>query len=118
MFGRRVIFVDKEEVFVVSLHQIFLPGIFFQDGRVGFQLVQFLFGDSDLLLVVLLALLQFLQLAPLPEMARDKIPGVEEQDPDGETSRRQQIFVLQPGWDMRQKLHKISATPSKKEKRP
>ena len=48
---------DQKEVLIVSLHKIFFPGILFQQRRVCLQLLQLLFGRSDLLLVILLALL-------------------------------------------------------------
>ena len=105
MFDKRAPVADNEEVFIISFHKIPLTGILFKDCRVGLQLFQLLFGGGDLLLVILLALLQLLQLAPLAEMAGDEIPGVEKQDPDSETHCGEQVFVLQPGWDMHQQLH-------------
>lgn len=94
MFIRKGFVPDQEEVLVVSLHQIFFPGIFFQQRRVCLQLLQLLFGRSDLLLVILLALLQFQQFSFLPEMTCDKVAVVKEQYPDGKPCRRQQVLVL------------------------
>ena len=106
MLGRYAFVADHKQVFIVSLHKVLLPGIFLQDCRIGFQVFQLLFGGGDLLFVVLFALLQLLQFAPLPEMTGDEIPIVEEQNPDRKAYCRQQVFVLQPGWDMRQQAHK------------
>ena len=96
MFGRRVLVSDHEEVFIIPFHKIPLTGVLLKDGGIGLQLLQLLFGSGDLLLVIFLAPLQFLQLAPFAKMAGDEIPGVEEQDPDSKTHCGEQVFVLQP----------------------
>ena len=90
-------FPDQEKILIILFHPVFFPGILFQKGGVGSQLFQFLTGGSDLLFVVLLAGFQLSQFLFFPEMAGDKVPGVEKQDPDRESQRCQHIFVLQPG---------------------
>ena len=87
-------FLDHVEVFIVSFHKILFPGVLFQQCRVGPELIQLVFGDSDLLLVVLLAFLQLLKLGPFPEMTRNEIPGVKEQYPDYKSNRCKEVFVL------------------------
>ena len=94
MFLRGGFVPDQKEVLIVPLHKIFFPGILFQQRRVCLQLFQLRFGRCDLLLVVLLALLQFQQLALLPEMTCDKVPVVKEQYPDNKSYCRQQVLVL------------------------
>ena len=94
MLGRYAFVGDHKQVFIVSLHKVLFTGVFLQDGRIGFEVFQLLFGGGDLLFVVLFALLQLLQLAPLPEMAGDEIPVVEEQDPDRKAYCGEQVFVL------------------------
>ena len=111
MFGRLLSIVDKKEVLVVPFHKIFFPGVFFEHGGIGSELLQLLSGGGDLLLVVLLAFLQFLQLGAFAEMAGDEVPAVEEDYPDGKTYCRQQVLVLQPRGDMRQQLHKLIENP-------
>ena len=94
MFLRHGFVPDQKEVLIVSLHKIFFPGILFQQRRVCLQLLQLLFGGSDLLLVILLALLQFQQFSLLPEMTCDKVAVIKKQYPDGKSCRRQQVLVL------------------------
>jgi len=87
-------FLDQKEILIVSFHKIFFPGVFFHQCRVGFELIQLLLCDSDLLLVVLLAFLQFLKLGPFPKMTCNKVPGVKEQYPYNKSNRCKEVFVL------------------------
>ena len=90
----RATFLDQKEVFIISLHQVLLPGIFLQQCRVGLKLIEFLLRDCDLLFIVLFAFLQLHQLRALPEMTRDKVPGVKEQYPHYKNNRCEEVFVL------------------------
>ena len=94
MFIRNGFVPDQKEVLIVPLHQVFFTGIFLQEGGLGFQLFEFLFRGSDLLLIILLALFQLHQLPSFPEMAGNKVPGIEEEDPERESQCRQQVFIL------------------------
>ena len=87
-------FLDHKEIFIVSFHKILFTGIFFQQSRIGLELIKLMPGNRDLLLVILLAFLQLRQLGPFPKMARNKIPGVKEQDPHDKSNRCQKVFVL------------------------
>ena len=88
MIYGRVIFPDQEKIFIVSFHQVFFPGVFFQQGRIGLQLFQFFLGLCYLLFVVLFALFQFSQLPFFPEMAGNEVPGIKEKDPNREAQCR------------------------------
>ena len=97
--GKVLFFPDKEEVFIVPFHEIFFTGVFFNSGRVRFQLFQLSFGGTDFILIELTALLQLFKFLRMPDISAKKVSFIKKQHPDYKDSieRANEEFANLPG---------------------
>jgi hypothetical protein len=87
------VLLDHENIFIVSLHEILLPGNFFHPLGIGFEQLHFLAGFANLFFVVFLAFFQIIQLSSVLHMQKD-IVVVKEHHPYHKKYSGNQKFVL------------------------
>jgi hypothetical protein len=95
----RGIFRDYEQVLIITFHQVFFPGIFFQGTRVCLHLIQYCLFRSYLIGIVLFALLQVIQL-PVPVHLRKDIIFVKKKNDGCKHSDSDKKFGFYPGGNM------------------
>lgn len=85
--------LDYKNIFIVSFHQVLLPGNFFHPPGICFEQLYFLAGIVYLFFVVFLAFFQIIQLSSVLYMQKN-IVVVKEQHPYHKKYSRNQKFVL------------------------
>ncbi len=87
------VLLDHENILIVSLHEILLPGNFFHPLGIGFEQLHFLAGFANLFFVVFLAFFQIIQLISVLHMQKD-IVVVKDHHPYHKKYSGNQKFVL------------------------
>lgn len=99
--------LNNEEVFIVALHEVFLPGYLFNDGRVVLQFFGQLALLFNLLGKVLTAVFQLPEFLPAVELY-EEVVAVEEQHPHEERRGGEQVFVADDGEKDPKQFHGVS----------
>lgn len=93
------VFRYQEKVFVIPLHEVFFPCVFFHNCRVGFQAFEVLPFGFDLFGVEIPAFLKVSEFLSPFKLGKN-IVFVQEQDHHAKNRKCDKVFVFDPGRDM------------------
>lgn len=88
------LFLDQEYIFIVSLHEILLASNLFHPERICLDQVDIAFGLFDLVLIILFALLEFIQFSPVLKV-QEQVVVVEKQHPHHKENSGQYKLVFE-----------------------